>query len=167
MEAAPMQPWLIAQMLILLALANGTPVFASKIFGGRFSRPIDGGMRFLDGRPLFGPSKTIRGALLAILATTAGAPLIGLDWKIGTVMGLSAMIGDLISSFTKRRLAMASSSQASGLDQIPESLLPLLACRGALALTYLDMLIVLVLFFVGEVLLSRLLFKLGLRDRPY
>jgi CDP-2,3-bis-(O-geranylgeranyl)-sn-glycerol synthase len=77
------------------------------------------------------------------------------------------MIGDLLSSFIKRRLAMASSSQASGLDQIPESLLPLLACRGALAITYLDMLIILVLFFVGEVVLSRLLFKLGLRDRPY
>jgi CDP-2,3-bis-(O-geranylgeranyl)-sn-glycerol synthase len=162
-----MQPWLIAQMLILLALANGTPVFASKILGKRFSRPIDGGMRFFDGRPLFGPSKTIRGALLAILVTTAGAPLIGLDWKIGALVGLSAMIGDLFSSFVKRRLAMASSSQASGLDQIPESLLPLLVCRGALALTFLDMLVVLVLFYVGEVLLSRLLFKLGLRDRPY
>jgi CDP-2,3-bis-(O-geranylgeranyl)-sn-glycerol synthase len=162
-----MQPWLIAQMLILLALANGTPVFASKILGARFSQPIDGGMRFFDGRPLFGPSKTIRGALLAILVTTAGAPLIGLDWTIGALVGLSAMIGDLLSSFIKRRLAMASSSQASGLDQIPESLLPLLACRGALAITYLDMLIILVLFFVGEVVLSRLLFKLGLRDRPY
>jgi CDP-2,3-bis-(O-geranylgeranyl)-sn-glycerol synthase len=124
-------------------------------------------MRFFDGRPLFGSSKTIRGALLAILVTTAGAPLIGLDWKIGALVGLSAMIGDLFSSFVKRRLAMASSSQASGLDQIPESLLPLLVCRGALALTFLDMLVVLVLFYVGEVLLSRLLFKLGLRDRPY
>jgi len=162
-----MQPWLIAQMLVLLALANGTPVFASKILSRRFSRPIDGGMRFFDGRPLFGSSKTIRGALLAILVTTAGAPLIGLDWKIGALVGLSAMIGDLFSSFVKRRLAMASSSQASGLDQIPESLLPLLVCRGALALTFLDMLVVLVLFYVGEVLLSRLLFKLGLRDRPY
>jgi CDP-2,3-bis-(O-geranylgeranyl)-sn-glycerol synthase len=162
-----MQPWLIAQMLILLALANGTPVFATKFFGARFSRPIDGGVRLFDGRPLFGASKTIRGALLAILVTTAGAPLIGLEWKIGALVGLSAMIGDLLSSFIKRRLAMASSSQATGLDQIPESLLPLLACRGALALTYLDMLVVLVLFFVGEVLLSRLFFKLGLRDRPY
>ena len=43
-----MQPWLIAQMLILLALANGTPVFASKIFGERFSWPIDGGLRFFE-----------------------------------------------------------------------------------------------------------------------
>jgi CDP-2,3-bis-(O-geranylgeranyl)-sn-glycerol synthase len=162
-----MQPWPIAQMLILLALANGAPLFAKKVFGPRFSRPIDGGMRFFDGRPLFGASKTIRGALFAILAATAGAPLMGLDWTIGALVGLSAMIGDLLSSFAKRRLAMASSSRASGLDQIPESLLPILACRGALALTALDMLIILVLFFVGEVLLSRLFFKLGLRDRPY
>jgi CDP-2,3-bis-(O-geranylgeranyl)-sn-glycerol synthase len=167
MEATPMQPWPIAQMLILLALANGTPVFAKKILDGRFSRPIDGGLRFFDGRPLFGSSKTIRGALLAILMTTAGAPLIGLDWKIGALVGILAMIGDLLSSFIKRRLGMASSSQASGLDQFPECLLPVLACRGALELTLLDILAIVLLFFVGEVLLSRLLFRFGLRDRPY
>ena len=162
-----MQPWLIAQMLILLALANGTPVFAKKVLGERFSQPIDGGLRFFDGRPLFGSSKTIRGALLAILVTTAGAPLIGLDWKIGVLVGVLAMMGDLLSSFIKRRFALASSSQATGLDQIPECLLPVLACRGALALTVLDILAIVLLFFVGEVLLSRLLFRYGLRDRPY
>jgi CDP-archaeol synthase len=162
-----MQPWPIVQMLILLALANGTPVFAKKILGERFSRPIDGGLRFFDGRPLLGSSKTIRGALLAILAATAGAPLIGLDWKIGALVGILAMVGDLISSFTKRRFAMASSSQARGLDQIPESLLPALACRGALALTVLDILAIVLIFFVGEMVLSRLLFRFGLRDRPY
>jgi len=105
--------------------------------------------------------------LQAILVTTAGAPLIGLDWKIGVLVGVLAMMGDLLSSFIKRRFAMASSSQATGLDQIPESLLPVLVCRGALTLTVLDILVIILLFFVGEVLLSRLLFRYGLRDRPY
>ena len=37
--------------------------------------------------------------------------------------------GDLFSSFVKRRLDLASSSMAIGLDHIPESFFPLLASR--------------------------------------
>jgi CDP-2,3-bis-(O-geranylgeranyl)-sn-glycerol synthase len=56
--------WLIAEMLLLLMLANGTPVIASVILGDNFASPIDGGTKFVDGRPLFGSSKTFRGLLL-------------------------------------------------------------------------------------------------------
>src|SRR5882724_4149014 len=119
----------ILQSLALLALANGAPVLGKKIFGSRFSRPLDGGIAFVDGRPLFGPSKTIRGILLSLAATTLAAPLLGLDAATGAVAGAAAMAGDLFSSFVKRRLARKSSSQALGLDQLPESLFPLLACR--------------------------------------
>ena len=88
-----MQPWLILQLLALLLLANGTPVIATKIFGARYSYPLDGNVNLADGRRLFGPSKTIRGVGLAILATMAGAPLIGLGWEIGAVVGGGAMAG--------------------------------------------------------------------------
>ena len=39
---------------------------------------------------------------------------------IGLLVAATAMAGDLLSSFLKRRLALAPSSQAIGLDQIPE-----------------------------------------------
>jgi CDP-diglyceride synthetase len=162
-----MQPLVVTQLLILLTLANGTPVVAKRILGGRFAWPLDGGMTFFDGRPLFGKSKTVRGILLAILATAAGAPLIGLAWPIGALVGAAAMAGDLCASFVKRRMNRPSSTRATGLDQIPEALLPFLACRGALALTALDIAAGVTLFFVGEILLSRLFFKLHLRDEPY
>jgi CDP-2,3-bis-(O-geranylgeranyl)-sn-glycerol synthase len=77
------------------------------------------------------------------------------------------MVGDLFSSFFKRRLNMPSSSRASGLDQIPESLFPALACRNFLGLTPADIVVCVVVFFVGEVVLSRLLYAFRLRDRPY
>jgi hypothetical protein len=32
-------------MLILLAVANGSPVIAKWIFGDRFARPVDGGKK--------------------------------------------------------------------------------------------------------------------------
>ena len=158
---------LILQMLVLLGLANGTPVIVNKLFGRRFSYPIDGGAKFVDGQPVFGSSKTIRGVLSSILVTGAGAPLVGLEWRIGVAIGAMAMAGDLLSSFLKRRMHLLAASKATGLDQVPESFLPLLACRHALSLTILDIAFVVAAFFVGEVFLSILFYKFHLRERPY
>jgi CDP-2,3-bis-(O-geranylgeranyl)-sn-glycerol synthase len=163
----PVHPWPILQLLVLLMLANGTPVVAKKIFSERFAYPLDGGIEFVDGRPLFGRSKTIRGVVLAVLVTMAGAPLIGLDWGIGALVGSLAMAGDIVSSFLKRRMALPPSSRASGLDQVPEALFPLLACRNPLSLTLADIGAAMALFFIGEILLSRVLYAVRLRDRPY
>ena len=124
-------------------------------------------MAFFDGRPVFGPSKTVRGILVALLSATAGAPLMGLDPVIGLTVAGAAMAGDLFSSFVKRRLNLPPSSQALGLDQIPESLLPMLACRDALSLTAVDIALGVGVFFAGELVLSRLLFRAHLRDEPY
>jgi hypothetical protein len=162
-----MHPLLILQLLILLALANGTPVIAKDILGNRFSFPIDGRVRFIDGEPLFGSSKTMRGILLSVLVTSACAPLVGLNWEIGLLVGSVAMAGDLFSSFLKRRLKLPSGGRAIGLDQVPESLFPLLACWSALSLTFLDIVVGVGIFFIGEVFLSRLLYRFHLRDRPY
>jgi CDP-diglyceride synthetase len=160
-------PLAIMQAMVLLAVANGAPVVAKKILGRRFATPLDGGLRFLDGHPLFGASKTVRGIVIAVLATAAAAPAVGLDWSTGALAGIAALAGDLLSSFIKRRLNLPPSSKATGLDQIPESLLPLLACRAALSLSLLDIAAGVAIFFVGEVALSRLLFRAHLRDRPY
>jgi hypothetical protein len=162
-----MQSALIVQLLVLLAVANGTPVAVKKLLGDTFAHPLDGGAVFADGRPLFGPSKTIRGIVLAVPATAGAAVLIGLDWKVGALLGGVAMASDLCASFLKRRMGMPSSSMALGLDQIPESLFPLLACRLLLPLTLLDIGVATIGFFVAELVLSRILFKLHLRDRPY
>jgi hypothetical protein len=83
------------------------------------------------------------------------------------LVAFMAMVGDLLSSFLKRRLGLASADKAIGLDHIPEALLPLLACAFFLPLNLLDVLVVTVLFVVGALLFSPLLFKLGIRDRPY
>jgi hypothetical protein len=162
-----MHPLAILQLLFLLMLANGTPVIAKKLLGERWAWPLDGGWHFIDGRPLFGPSKTVRGVVLAELVTIAGTPCIGLDWRVGAVVGGAAMAGDLFSSFAKRRLGIETSGMAPGLDQVPEALFPLLACAGSMPLGMADIAAGVVLFVAGEVVLSRLLYRLHLRDRPY
>jgi len=158
---------LLLQALCLIALANGTPLLVHRVLGRRWAWPLDGGFTFVDGRPLLGASKTIRGVVLSVLATAAAAPLLDLSVGLGALVGSLAMAGDLISSFVKRRLGLAPSRQAIGLDQIPESLLPLLGCRYVLALDFGEIALGTAIFLVGELALSRLFYRLKLRERPY
>jgi CDP-2,3-bis-(O-geranylgeranyl)-sn-glycerol synthase len=157
----------IVEILMLLGVANGTPIFAARLLGQRLNAPLDGGLKWPDGRPLFGPSKTVRGLVLSVVCTTLVAILLGYEWITGAGLASASMFGDLLSSFLKRRLGLRVHSQAFGLDQIPESLLPLLVLRQQLGLGYGDIAIIVATFIVLELVLSRLLFRLHIRDRPY
>ncbi|KAF0133757.1 MAG: hypothetical protein FD148_1021 [Methylocystaceae bacterium] len=141
---------IVGQVLFLLTMANGVPVLGKRLFGRKMTAPLDCGLILNDGQPLFGKSKTIRGAVLAIIVTTMFSPLIGLEFLIGALVSAAAMIGDLFSSFVKRRLKMPSSSKATGLDQIPEALLPALLARCLLPLTLFDISAIVFLFFIGN-----------------
>jgi CDP-2,3-bis-(O-geranylgeranyl)-sn-glycerol synthase len=162
-----MQVFLLVQLLILLVVANGAAVAAKKLFGATFARPLDGDALFVDGRPILGPAKTIRGIVASVLATSICAWLIGLGWELGALIAAFAMAGDLFSSFVKRRLHLASSSMAIGLDHIPESLFPLLAVRWLLQLSMLEVVAGVTIFVVGTLVLSPILFRLNLRDEPH
>lgn len=158
---------MIVALLGLLAVANYTPILLKGVLGQRWAWPVDAGRRLWDGRPLLGSSKTWRGLAGSLVASSAGAVAMGMGWKLGAVVAACSMGGDLFSSFCKRRLGLSSGGQATGLDQIPEALFPALAVRGALALSWLDVAVVVVVFLVGEMALSILFFKWHLRDRPY
>lgn len=154
-------------LLGLLLLANGAPLIAREWFGWIHPIPLDGGRHFPDGRPLLGPTKTLRGIVASVLLTALASWLIGLGWQTGALIGLFAMLGDLTSSFIKRRLGLAPSSMALGLDQVPESLFPLLAVREVLGLSWEKVSLLVLLFFASELLLSRVLYRIGFRKRPY
>ena len=47
----------ILDVLILLMLANGAPLLAKQLLDNRRSYPLDGNLRFADGRRLFGPKQ--------------------------------------------------------------------------------------------------------------
>src|ERR1700745_1342490 len=107
-----MQYEALVQGLILLLLANGSPVIAKRIFGDNYAAPVDANARFFDGRPLVGPAKTIRGIVMSVLVTALGAMLLGLQFWLGLLVASTAMAGDLFSSFLKRRLHLEASSKA-------------------------------------------------------
>ena len=158
---------LFLRLLLLLGVANGTPVLVRKVFKDRFDAPIDGGFQFFDGRPVLGTSKTIRGVVASILMTSIIGIVLGFDWSVGAVLASVSMLGDLASSFAKRRLGLSVHAQAFGLDQVPEAFLPLLFLKSSLGLTWGDVVLVVLAFLLLGVLLSRLLYKFGIREHPY
>ena len=93
--------------------------------------------------------------------------LLGFSPALGIEVGAFAMLGDALSSFVKRRLGVAPSGRATGIDQVPEALLPLLMIRSALDLSWLQIALITLVFFALEIPLSRLMFRLKLRNRPY
>jgi CDP-2,3-bis-(O-geranylgeranyl)-sn-glycerol synthase len=159
---------LIAQFLLLILCANGAPILARKLLKQTyFARAIDAGNLFVDNRPLLGPSKTWRGLLASLLLTTLLAPAVGLNMIDGIICASLAMLGDIFSSFVKRRLKIACSDMAIGLDQIPESLLPLTYAHFQYQLPMSHVLAGIIIFLLLELLLSRILYRAGIRKKPY
>ena len=154
-------------LLLLLIVANGSPVVAQTLFGSLLARPLDCGRVLADGHRLLGASKTLRGLLTALSTTTAFAPILGFPWHIGLLAAACAMLGDAFSSFIKRRLGLHSGAMAPTLDQVPEALFPLLACKPLLALSWTQVLLLTLGFTVSALLISRLLYLLGFRQHPY
>jgi CDP-2,3-bis-(O-geranylgeranyl)-sn-glycerol synthase len=158
---------LAAALLLLLAVANIAPLVAKRMLGPRWAWPIDGGRKFIDGRPLLGASKTWRGAVSALVLCTLAAPVLGLSADAGALMALGAMAGDAGSSFVKRRLAIPPSGQAWGLDQVPEALVPLLLVQAVVDVPVSVAFGVTLMFLLLEPPLARLWHRLGWRDQPY
>jgi len=157
----------VAASLLLLLIANGAPILARQVLGRHWDTPLDGGRVMADGHRLLGPSKTVRGVAAAVAASAAAAAALGYGALPGAAFGALAMVGDAASSFVKRRLGIAPSGMALGLDQIPEALLPVVALRSELDLTWAAVAIVVAGFFILELLLSQVLFRLRVRRRPY
>lgn len=118
------------EALLLLAAANSAPVLLSMLLGDRWAASIDGGRHLRDGRPVFGPHKTWRGLLGGTAAAGVTGALLSAGFVTGAAFGLLALIGDLLSSFIKRRLGYQSGRDSPVIDQLPEALLPLLVLHG-------------------------------------
>ena len=155
------------KLLFVIGLANGAPILAQNLLRDTWQYPVDFGRNFPDGRPFFGVSKTWRGLAAALIAAIAGAIMVGLSPSTGLWLGIGAMAGDLFSSFVKRRLGIAPSGMALGIDQVPEVLIPLLLVQHTVLLTAGEIAAVTALFLIVELLLSRVLYHLHIRKQPY
>jgi CDP-2,3-bis-(O-geranylgeranyl)-sn-glycerol synthase len=95
----PLLMWFVETIYVYLPayIANATPVVLSG--GGA----LDRGRNWIDGKPLFGDHKTLRGTVSGL----AAGFLIGLAQGspfMGVLLSVGAIGGDLIVSFFKRRM---------------------------------------------------------------
>lgn len=157
----------LLMLLLLIIIANGAPILIQVLLKDFFNTAVDFGVTLPDSQPIFGPSKTWRGVLAAIATTPVVAWLLGYSPETGLLVALYAILGDLSSSFIKRRLGMAPSSMALLLDQIPECLFPALMVMETFHLDIPSVMLLTLIFVITELALSHVLFNWGLRKRPY
>ncbi len=105
--------WFLETIYIYLPayIANSTPVILTG--GGS----LDGDNKFIDGEPILGNHKTVRGTLSGIIAGTLTGILQGQPYR-GVLMAIGAILGDLIVSFIKRRLKLPPGAMFPIADQM-------------------------------------------------
>lgn len=157
----------LIHLLLLIIVANGAPIILRVLLENRLATPVDFGCILADKKPLFGKSKTWRGVAGGIAFTAIAAVLLGYSPVTGAQVAIYAILGDIFSSFVKRRLGLAPSSMAPLLDQVPEALFPAVMLMHTFSLDAKGIMILISTFVVVELILSYVLYKLGIRRRPY
>ena len=145
--------------------ANAIPV----IFGS--GKPVDFGKSFLDGRPIFGKNKTLKGLFLGMLSGTVvglvESFLFAYSIFFGFLLASGALFGDLMGSFLKRRMGLPPGTLLPVVDQLGFVI-------GAIVFSYpLEMLswkIVLLVFtitFPLHLLTNFIAYKMGFKTNPW
>lgn len=155
------------QLLLLIIIANGAPILMRVLLNDRYDLAVDFGKDFFDNKRVLGASKTWRGIIAALVATSLVSWLLEYSAQTGFLIAMYAVLGDLSSSFIKRRLAKPPSSMFPLLDQIPESLLPAIMMKATFGLSSMSVFLLVVTFIIVELMLSQTLYKWGIRKRPY
>ena len=149
--------------------ANAVPV----IFGG--GRPIDAGRTFIDGKPILGSHKTVRGFFAGLIVGTlvgfvqnAVYPLYQSNLLVGFVLSLGALIGDLFDSFVKRRLGFPPGASFPILDQLDFVVGALLFSLMVTPLPSLNLILIIIVITPPIHLLTNVLaFLFGFKSTPW
>jgi CDP-2,3-bis-(O-geranylgeranyl)-sn-glycerol synthase len=149
--------------------ANAIPVIA----GGGY--PIDFGKKFLDGKPIFGRNKTIRGFFSGLAVGTA----VGLvetsiffpEYPIlfGFLLSLGALFGDLAGAFVKRRLRLAPGELLPVIDQV-DFIIGAIVFSFFLSLQFMSPELIIAVLIITppiHILTNFVAYKIGLKNCPW
>ena len=168
-------PDVVARVLALLYLmapaycANMAPPFVR--FWRGWNRPIH--------EPWFGAHKTVLGFVAGVFTAVAvtgsqalvAAPFALVPYKnwllLGLSIGVGAMGGDAAKSFFKRRLGIRPGGRWIPFDQLDFAVGALIVLAPAAHLTGLDIVMILVATFVGDIAVNQLAFRLGIKKDPW
>jgi CDP-2,3-bis-(O-geranylgeranyl)-sn-glycerol synthase len=161
--------------------ANMAPVIVKKI--GFLDYPVDFNKKFID-QPIFGKHKTFRGfffgILFALLIAFGQYLLSGaeffmnisiLDYSqwalIGLVMGLGALIGDVVKSFFKRRADIEPGHRFIPFDQTDFVIGALAFTMIFFELSWQVFVTALVLSFILHIIVNHIAFWLKIRNEAW
>lgn len=159
----------LAYLMLPIYLANMAAPFA-RHWGG-WNRPIS--------RRWLGSHKTVLGFALGVAAAVAvvfvqgrvrwSGSLISYDqWLVlGVGCGLGALGGDSIKSFFKRQLNIAPGRSWVPADQLDFVVGGLIVLSFWTQLSWLDIVCILALSFIGDIIVNHAAFYLGIRDTKW
>lgn len=157
-------------------VANAAPVIANKIpFLNHWKTPMDFG-RSYRGIRIFGDNKTWRGLLFAILvagitgylqhsALNQLEPLSG-GFVVGALLGFGALYGDAIESFFKRQQGVPSGHSWFPFDQLDYIIGGILVSVPLQLFSAIQMVSIIVVYFMLHIMTAHLAYKIGLREKP-
>ena len=140
--------------------ANATPV----ALGG--GPPLDGGEKWLDGKPFLGSHKTFRGTVVGVLAGVLVGALQG-TILVGLAQGLGAILGDLVSSFLKRRLDIAPGESFPFLDQLDFIIVAVILSQPFTRASLQEIVIILVVTVPIHYLMNYLSWLVKIKEHPW
>ena len=167
-----------------LGLANMFPTYVKGVFK-KLAVPVDFG-KIYRGQPLFGKTKTWRGLLFAMIGGEIAFLLLQwfctfdgfknsvvffdasqLPWWLGFLLGLGAIIGDLIESFVKRRFKKEPSSRWFPWDNIDYLVGGFVVLAFFVDVVWYNYLAILVVGLVLHVLFNLLGYALKIKKEPW
>ena len=140
--------------------ANAAPV----VLGG--GPPLDGGENWFDGKPFLGGHKTVRGCIVGIFA----GMLIGLiqgNLIIGLTQGIGAILGDLISSFFKRRWDVAPGDSFPLLDQLDFIIIAIIISQPFTRASFQEIILIVLLTLPIHYASNYVSWLMKLKDNPW
>jgi uncharacterized protein len=137
-----------AKVLCLLLCINAVPSLLGLFLPRTLNVPLDNHRKFLDGYPVLGSHKTIAGVVSGILTGGVLGYIMGFSLILGLTAGFLGMLGDLFTSFLKRRFHLAEGTDLPLIDQAFQGGLPLLLLQGACSLSWLTALTLFLAFVI-------------------
>lgn len=158
-----------------VGVANCTPIIAAKIpLLQQWSYPIDCYQTF-RGKRILGDHKTIRGLLTGILAAIATVLIQQYFYNVTTInpivfgaaCAIGALGGDMIKSFLKRQLGIASGNRWFPFDQIDYIVGGIIATSFFVHLSFFTYTLITVVWFTLHIIFSKIGYFLKLKSVPY
>lgn len=147
-------------------VANVIPIFVGNWkFIKRFNKPIDFGLTF-RGKRVFGDHKTVYGTLIGILAGVLTTMSIQQPLILGILLSIGALGGDMVKSFFKRQLGIASGKTWFPFDQLDYILGALILSAFYIQLNFTKYLLIIAVWFIIHIISTITGYLLKLKSSP-